>query len=68
MKMNLKVYGMRRTLVSRGRIQDLPEGMQKVHEENCIKIAGFPRLVLERAPPENFFWRFTTAMAHKNFL
>jgi hypothetical protein len=68
MKMNLKVSRMRRTLVSRGRIQDLSEGMQKVHEENCIKIAGFPRLVLERAPPEKNNWRFTTALAHKNFL
>ena len=36
MKMNLKVSGMRRALLSRGRIQDLPGGMHEVHEENVV--------------------------------
>jgi len=36
MKMNLKVSGMRRALLSRGKIQDLPERMHEVHEENGV--------------------------------
>lgn len=47
--MNLKVSGMGRALLSRDRIQDLPEGMQEVHEQNGVKIAGFPG----RSPKEH---------------
>jgi hypothetical protein len=64
-KMDLKVSGMRRVLLSRGRIQVLPEG---THEEKGFIIAGFPRPVLERAPPQYKFGKLLLHRVMENFL
>jgi len=59
---------MGRALFSGGRIHDLPEGMHEIHEQNGVNIAGFPRPVLERAPPEYKFGELLLHRVMKNFL